>query len=68
MHSRHAEYIVSYSKSEEGKAFVHANCMFVREVELSGRYNSSEQKWPHSRVLVLFDTFLEIEGVIHEIR
>jgi hypothetical protein len=27
--------IVIYSKSEEGKAFVHANCVFVHEAELT---------------------------------
>jgi hypothetical protein len=39
------------SKSEEGQAFVHANC------------NSSERKRPYCRVLylVLFDTSLESE-------
>jgi hypothetical protein len=44
--------------SEEGKAFVHANCVFVHEAELSGRSNSSERKRLHSRVLylVLYDT------------
>jgi hypothetical protein len=54
-----------YSKSEEGKAFVHANCVFVHEAELSGRCNSSERKRPYSRVLylVLFDTSLENESV-----
>jgi hypothetical protein len=52
--------IATYSNSEEGKAFVHANCVF--EAELSGRCNASERKRPHSRVLylVLFDTSLEI--------
>jgi hypothetical protein len=57
--------IVIYSKSKEGKAFVHANCVFVHEVELSGRGNSSERKRPYSRVLylVLFDTSLESESV-----
>jgi hypothetical protein len=48
-----------YSKNEEGKAFVHANCVLC---------NPSERKRPYSRVLylVLFDTSLESEGVIHE--
>jgi hypothetical protein len=47
--------IVIYSKSEEDKAFVHANCVFDHEAVLSGRCNSS------SRVLylVLFDTSSE---------
>ncbi|KAH0815872.1 hypothetical protein GEV33_006919 [Tenebrio molitor] len=46
-------------KNEEGKAFVHANCVLC---------NPSERKRPYSRVLylVLFDTSLESEGVIHE--
>jgi hypothetical protein len=41
--------IVIYSKSEEGKAFIHANCV-------------SERKRPYSRLLylVLFDTSLEV--------
>jgi hypothetical protein len=48
--------IATYSNSEEGKAFVHANCVF--EAELS----ASERKRPYSLVLylVLFDTSLEI--------
>jgi hypothetical protein len=36
--------IVIYSKSEEGKAFVHANCVFVHEA----RSNSSERKRRYS--------------------
>jgi hypothetical protein len=57
--------IVFYSKSKEGKAFVHANCVFVHEAELNGRCNSSERKRPYSRVLylVLFDTSVESESV-----
>jgi hypothetical protein len=57
--------IVIYNESEEGKTFVHANCVFVHEVELSGRHNSSERKPPYSRVLYLglFDTSLESESV-----
>jgi hypothetical protein len=48
--------IVIYSKSEEAKAFVHANC---------GRCSSSERKRPYSRVLclILSDTSSEIESV-----
>jgi hypothetical protein len=57
--------IVIYSKSEAGKAFVHANCMFVHEAELSGRNNSSERKRPYSRLLylVLFDISVESDSV-----
>jgi hypothetical protein len=57
--------IVIYSKGEDGKAFAHANCVFVHEAELSGRCNSSERMRPYSRVLylVLFDTSLENESV-----
>jgi hypothetical protein len=55
--------IVINSKSEESKAFVHPNCLFVHKAELSGRCNSSERKRPYSRVLY---TSLEIEGEIHE--
>jgi hypothetical protein len=58
--------IVIYSKSEEDKAFVHGNCMFVHPAELRGGCNSSERKRPsYSQVLylVLFDTSLEIESV-----
>jgi hypothetical protein len=53
--------IVIYSKSEEGNAFVHANC----EAKLTGRCNSSERKRPYSRMLYLFffDTSLESESV-----
>jgi hypothetical protein len=45
---------VIYSTSEEGKAFVHANCDDARE-----------RKLPYSGVLylVLFDTSLESESV-----
>jgi hypothetical protein len=52
--------IVIYTKSEEGKAFVHANCVFVHEAQLSGRYSSSERKRSYFRVLylVFFDTSL----------
>jgi hypothetical protein len=52
--------IVIYGKSEEGKAFVHANCMFEYT-----KSNSSERKRLYSRVLylVLFDTSLESESV-----
>jgi hypothetical protein len=52
-----------YSKSEKGKAFVHANCLCVHEAELSE--NSSERKRPYSLVLylVLFDISLESESV-----
>jgi hypothetical protein len=44
---------------KEGKAFVNANCNGVDDA----RFNSSERKRPHSRVLylVLFDTSLESE-------
>ncbi|KAH0807601.1 hypothetical protein GEV33_015190 [Tenebrio molitor] len=42
-------------KSEEGKAFVHAKCVFVHESELSGRCNSSERKR-------FFDTSFESES------
>jgi hypothetical protein len=54
------DVLVIYIKNEEGKAFVHANC-----VEPNGRCNSSERKRPYSRVLylVLFDTSLESESV-----
>jgi hypothetical protein len=50
--------IVIYTMREEGKAFVHANCMFVHDAQRSGGCNSSEQKQPYSRVLylILFDT------------
>jgi hypothetical protein len=50
--------IVIYTTREEGKAFVHANCMFGHDAQRSGRCNSSEQKRPYSRVLylILFDT------------
>jgi hypothetical protein len=53
-----------YSKSEKGKAFVHANCLCVHEAELSDS-NSSERKRPYSLVLylVLFDISLESESV-----
>jgi hypothetical protein len=49
--------IVIYTTREEGKAFVHANCMFGYDAQRSGRCNSSEQKRPYSRVLylILFD-------------
>jgi hypothetical protein len=52
--------MVIYSTSEEGKFFVHANCVFVHEAELSGQCNASERKRPYFRVLylVLFDTSL----------
>jgi hypothetical protein len=58
-------YVVIYSKTEESKAFVHANCVFVHEAELNGRCNSSKRKRPYSRVvyLVLFDTSFESESV-----
>jgi hypothetical protein len=54
-----------FSISEEGKAFVHTNCVFVHEAKLSRRCNSSERKWPYFRVLylVLFDISVEIESV-----
>jgi hypothetical protein len=60
--------IVIYTTREEGKAFVHANCMFGHDAQRSGRCNPSEQKRPYSRVLylVLFetlDTSLENESV-----
>jgi hypothetical protein len=44
---------------KEGKAFVNANCNGVDDA----RFNSSERKRPHFRVLylVLFDTSLESE-------
>jgi hypothetical protein len=53
--------IVIYSKIDEDKAFVHANCVFDHEADLRGRCNSSERKRPYSKVLylVLFDTSLE---------
>jgi hypothetical protein len=54
-----------YSKSEKGKAFVHANSLCLHEAELSARGNSSERKRPYSLVLylVLFDISLESESV-----
>jgi hypothetical protein len=50
--------IVIYTTREEGKAYVHANCMFGHDAQRSGRCNSSEQKRPYSRVLylILFDS------------
>jgi hypothetical protein len=56
---------IGFKKSEEGKAFVHANCVFVHEAELSVRCNSCERKRSYSRVLylVLLDTSLESESV-----
>jgi hypothetical protein len=57
--------IVIYSKSEIGKAFVHANCMFVHEAELSERNNLSERKRHYSRMLylVLYDISVESDSV-----
>jgi hypothetical protein len=37
VHREGSSEIVIYSKSEKGKAFVHANCMFVHGAELSER-------------------------------
>jgi hypothetical protein len=54
-------FISSYLQYERGKAFVHANCVFVHEAQLRERCNSSERKRPYSRVLylILFDTPVE---------
>jgi hypothetical protein len=48
------DVLVIYIKNEEGKAFVHANC-----VELSGR----KQPYSQALYLVLFDTSLESECI-----
>jgi hypothetical protein len=37
------KYVVIYSKSEGGKAFVHADCVVIHEAELSRRCSSSER-------------------------
>jgi hypothetical protein len=35
--------IVIYTTREEGKAFVHANCMFGHDAQRSGRCNSRDR-------------------------
>jgi hypothetical protein len=51
--------IIIYSKSEEDKAFIHANCVF----DDASQVNESGFTLECYMYLVLFDTSLEIESV-----